>query len=218
MVHRAPATVPALTGPSSAGELTPKRHSNKRIVAVLASVLIASIVLLVVLGWFFVVKPSLQYFPFGRSFGSLSAGVAAPSVAAARAESLHVPLGQVTEQELQSGHTGLHWIPGKVSSVPLPSDSTAEWNVSFTASNQHVTTAVQGTPQSCVFGLNVVGTADPIIGSDSLPGPGLYTAMLTSTGEPGNPLNCAAIDAPTTGWTANTAGNGFIKDGRYVGG
>ena len=217
MVHQAPAIVPTLSGRSSARELTPK-HSNRRIVVVLSSVLIASTVLLVVLWSFFVVKPSLRYFPFGRSFGSLSAGVAAPSVAAVRAESLQVPLGQVTEQELQSGHTGLHWIPGEVSSVPLPSDSTSEWNVSFTASNQHVITAVSGTHQSCVFGLNVVGTADPIIGSDSLPGPGLYTALLTSTREPDKPLNCAAIDAPTTGWTANTVGKGFMRDGRYVGG
>lgn len=217
MVHRAPETVPVLTGPLSAGEVTPKRHSDRRIAGLLASVLVGGIVLLVVLGWFFVVKPSLRYFPFGRSFGSLSAGVAAPSVAAARAESLHVPLGQVTEQELQSGHTGLHWIPEKDSRVPLPGHSAAEWNVSFTASNQHVTTAVQGTLQSCVFGLEVVGTADPIISSDKLPGPGLYLVTLTSTGKLSNPIVCAAIDAPTTGWTANTAANGFIRDGRYVG-
>ncbi len=114
MVHQAPATVPTLSGRSSALELTPK-HSKRRIVVVVASVLIASIVLGVVLEWFVVIKPSLKDFPFGpRGLGPLSAGLAAPSVAAARAQFLQVPLGQITQQELQSADTGLHWIPGEV--------------------------------------------------------------------------------------------------------
>jgi hypothetical protein len=208
-LRQAPELVPAVAGQPVLGIQAPKR-SVRRVVVIMGSAFGIVTTVVVVMLWFFSIKPSLDN--WGSNWGSglnrlqveLQAGPTGAFIATAQAHSMDVPVGQITSQALSDADPDYRWVPGTVVSTLAKGSKHNPWNVSVVAGDQHVITAVKGTYGICSLGLDVTSASDPIIAADHLPGPGLYqSALLTDDGEVRH-VPCAAINATGARWSVDT--------------
>jgi hypothetical protein len=126
-----------------------------------------------------------------------SGGTAANAAATVAAPQ---PPGSLTVASLNAALPQYQWVDG-ATNVPY---SAKRPIVSMTASGTHIETAVEDGTGSCSFGLTITSDTDPLTTEDHVAGIGRYYHLVG----PGaywqsvyQPRQCAADQAPASGWT-----------------
>jgi hypothetical protein len=100
-------------------------------------------------------------------------------------------VGSLSPSVLATRLPQYQWVDGATN---VPYSSNKRHIVGVNASGTHVVTAVQADPDSCMYGLSVSASTDPLVAENDLPGPGTYFQMVWQASR------CVADQAPASGW------------------
>ena len=155
----------------------------------------------------FVIAPIVAAHALGNALNGLGPAVekalqadqSAGTAANDAADALGPQLGSLTPPVLNTSLPKYQWVDAATSvrySATRPI-------VSMSASGTHIETAVQEVDGSCSFGLTITSNTDPLTAEDHVAGLGEYY-HLVGTGtywqSVYHPSQCAADQAPTSGW------------------
>lgn len=134
------------------------------------------------------VQRGLREMQSGGTAAKAAATVAAPQ-----------PPGSLTLAGLNAALPEYQWVGGTTNVLY----SANQPIVGITASATHIETAVQNLDGSCSFGLTITSPTDPLTAQDHLAGLGKYYHLVgpgTYWQSVYQPPQCAADQAPTSGW------------------